>query len=274
MLIATNAKRPSDLYVQELRRSLSDLEFERMTSLDLEAIASRDLKFKQALEELRLMNHQGALQELLVMFDLQALYDHFLSFNTALQAPYHNHYHAGCMIINCYEGAYHEGLSEAETRQLLIAAMFHDFDHTAGRQSDAVNVKLAGMAVSMLPSMGLLSPEDSEVVRSIIEITRYPFDQEPKTPQERIIRDADLMQLYENDGERVRDQYLGLMREVSVRLEKQLTLREFIEGQGKFFKEQVVWYTEWSQRKARELDFEHRAAHLPVLLGAPSECVN
>lgn len=273
-IIATDAYRPSAGYVQRLRDKLNSLEHERMTSLDLEALTASDLAFKEALDGLQLMNLKDALQEILVMYDLQGLYDYYLSYNTALNAPYHNHYHAACMLANCLEGAHHEGLSELETRQLLVAALFHDFDHTAGRQADLVNIKLAGMAVSMLPSQGLLSTRDSETVRELVEVTCYPFTRAPETPAQRIIRDADLMQVYEDDEARLKEQYLGLKREVEVRLGRGLTLQEFIEGQGKFFKKQVVWYTEWAQRKAGELNFDARCARLARVLGASQGCVN
>lgn len=267
----TAADRPPVNYVQRLKGRMSDIEYDRETLLDDEGLVMSSLEFRAAWEGLRLASHPEALEKLIFMFDLQGIYDYYLSYNVALKAPYHNHYHVTCMVANCYEAARFEDLSEEDTRRLLIAALFHDFDHTAGKYDDMVNIKIASVTIAALKGAGLLQAADEEVIRGLILVTQYPFVHEPQSVMQRIIRDADLMQPYEEDNVKLVKQYLGLKKEVETKLGHQITTAEYVAGLERFFKEEVTWYTSWGLRKSQEHGYEAKVSRLLKSLGARGE---
>ena len=258
----TAAYRPLASWVNERQAAVDNRINERLGVYEMETLTLHDIKFEQAVKEYRLTGISDVLEDLVFIFDLQHLYSYYLKYNTALNAPYHNHYHVMCMMANCYEAGIHEDLSSAELRQLLIAAMFHDFDHSAGKSEDMVNIKIAMITVECLRAAGLLSHDDALVVRDIISVTQYPFVHEPVTKLQRIIRDADLMQPYEENAAVRLKQYEGLKQEIETKLQRKLTNDEFANGLKKFFKEEVVWYTEWARNKAQFRNWDYSTMSL------------
>ena len=115
-------------------------------------------------------------------------------------APYHNNYHAYSMVVNCaelYEGCAVVAvpqLHKVAPFQLLIAALFHDYAHSGGILSDAENITAACRLVTKEISPLLIVGDGEEVTR-LIQITHFPFKREPVTLEEKIIRDADLLQI-------------------------------------------------------------------------------
>jgi len=114
---------------------------------------------------------------------------------------YHNLRHTLHVLWLCYKACdyYQKDLTPREMRNLLIAALFHDFDHpgrphSGEKDPDAVNIKiaLAGLQRHVMPQDSAWLPQ----IAAIIEATHYPY----KTPGDeldllaKIIRDADLAQ--------------------------------------------------------------------------------
>jgi hypothetical protein len=96
----------------------------------------------------------------------------------------------------CYKACifYRDTLSQREMRNLLIAALFHDFDHTGKSGPDSVNI---GRSIAGLVEHLLYEDEASllEIVK-LIKATEYPytFPAEKLTLSCQIIRDADMSQ--------------------------------------------------------------------------------
>ena len=116
-----------------------------------------------------------------------------------LENPYHNLGHIGNVLFLCHEAiVYYTGLSlqidGREARNLLIAAIFHDFDHTGRAGDDWVNIKLAieGLRRHILP-------EDAahfDRIAEYITATKFPYETVAETlplPAQ-ILRDADKCQ--------------------------------------------------------------------------------
>lgn len=142
--------------------------------------------------------------------------------NTSRDAPYHNLFHTCCMIVNCYGMGKAQQLSSHELRDLVLAAAFHDFSHSAGYHDDDWNI---ATAIENLKSFfeheyrrytalmcdsahydgtsyyssfrDLWNDKIFENAAETIRVTRYPFNVEPVTIQQKIIRDCDLMQMFE-----------------------------------------------------------------------------
>lgn len=115
-----------------------------------------------------------------------------------LNNPYHNFRHMCHVVWLCWTACryYEKELTPRQRRALLIAAMFHDFNHTGKFGPDSVNIQRAIDAVDQY-----LDPADrdlrSDIVR-MIKATEYPY----KVPIELldlsalILRDADMSQAF------------------------------------------------------------------------------
>lgn len=110
--------------------------------------------------------------------------------------PYHNFRHMFHVLWLCYEACwfYQEQLTPRQKRNLLVAALFHDFNHSGMAGDDDLNIEKAVRAFKKF-----VVTEDLEAVEDIcelIEATQYPYI----TPTSelslsgKIIRDADISQ--------------------------------------------------------------------------------
>lgn len=110
-----------------------------------------------------------------------------------LRNPYHNFRHICHVLWMCYQACifYKDKLSKREMRNLLIAALFHDFDHTGKPVSDKINVSMAVAGIKK----HVAQEDESELnnIVAIIEATEWPYSvSSEKMPLlAQIIRDAD-----------------------------------------------------------------------------------
>jgi hypothetical protein len=110
--------------------------------------------------------------------------------------PYHNFRHMMHVTWLCYNSCffYTERLDKRDRRNLLVAALFHDFDHSGSTGPDIKNIELAlkGFKAHILPED---VPFHNEI-ETIIQATEYPYRDESTALALccQIIRDADLSQ--------------------------------------------------------------------------------
>ena len=108
--------------------------------------------------------------------------------------PYHNFRHIMHVLWLCYQACifYQKELNPRQMRNLLIAALFHDFDHAGMMGNDDLNITRAIRAVQKY-----LLPEDDEAMQDIvtlIAVTEYPHQPGTLDLRAHILRDADLAQ--------------------------------------------------------------------------------
>lgn len=243
-----------------------------LSLIDDDDLIASDLKLFVAIKNFRLMQlGEAAVKLVIERLNLEGFLSYFNEFNSTT-APYHGKYHSYCMVLNCYEGALHEKLSPTQTRALVVAALFHDFDHSGGSLSDEKNIELAlkGLSLAQVTERVATPLSDQELAQAVsaIKITKYPFEKQPDTILERIIRDADLMQIYEESTPLIRQQYLGLKSEIEKARNVKYGAQEYATGQDQWLKDNVVWYTAWAQRKALVRDWESARARLFTILSA------
>lgn len=182
--------------------------------------------------------------------------------NRAADAPYHNAYHADCLVIQADEAArfYAARGVAVEAKALLAAAFFHDFDHSAGELDDDYNIAQACGAVARhLPAAAGASEAEVAAVCALIRPTRYPFSPvDPEALEARILRDADLMQVFETDAEALFRQYDGLRVEVGRRQGHDISRADFAEGMLEWWAANTKWLTAWGTSRAVALDFDAR----------------
>lgn len=117
--------------------------------------------------------------------------------------PYHNNLHALCVFYNAMKII--DDINEKQTvisweqaRVLGIACLFHDCGHDGGKFNlcDEDNVKTA-----IKKAQEYLNEYDDsksfDAVKILIEATEFPYKLEPFNILEEIIRDADLMMIFE-----------------------------------------------------------------------------
>ena len=111
--------------------------------------------------------------------------------------PYHNFRHMTHVLWLCYQACsyYKEMLSPSQMRMLLIAAMFHDFDHSGLSGNDDLNIERAVRGFSKY-----IAPEDKSLEENIsllIRTTEFPHKGDPASTSllARILRDADMCQV-------------------------------------------------------------------------------
>lgn len=162
---------------------------------------------------------------------LPRAFRYLIEHNTSNSAPYHSLHHMLRVTYYCNEGSLYHRLDSKSRINLLIAAMFHDFNHSQGKEKDDVNVKIAcNGAIKWFNSNPLNSTNvDIEKVVSIIKSTQYPYviSTENLTIEQSIIRDADLMPSLDIDW--INNMIVGLKEEMKVP-----SYLHMVEGQKKF----------------------------------------
>lgn len=152
--------------------------------------------------------------------------------NPSNKVPYHNLDHCLTVVKWCGRLAGICSLPANEEKALILAAIFHDFDHTAGEQEDDVNIQ---RALTGLKRFGEIHRVDEELLNAAIEniqVTQFPFIYTPQTISQKIIRDADLLQSLEPN--RVEVLVDGLRKELEVKFKRKIPRGEFCENQVKF----------------------------------------
>lgn len=187
---------------------------------------------------------------------LLSAFNYIKSNSNSLEAPYHNLYHTQCVTYYVFFGAKASKLDEWGTTNLTLAALFHDFNHSAGLKTDRENIE---DAVSGWREFGLsnrLSQLRLIEVEKLIRCTEYPFRLKPQSPFEEIIRDADLLQITCPQWEEMI--YEGLVQELSnTKMNLGQPLEEFRREFAKAYREfwlQAEFHSEWgkSLRAANE----------------------
>ena len=129
-------------------------------------------------------------------------YFRVLFFNSNnLYNTYHNFRHMLHVLWLCHKACryYQNELTPRQMRNLLVAALFHDFDHPGHPQPgeddpDRINIPIAiaGLRRYVLPADRPFLRE----IEALIEATHYPYkiDSDKLDLLDRIIRDADLAQ--------------------------------------------------------------------------------
>lgn len=172
-------------------------------------------------------------------YDLAIARDFIIEFNKGRNLRYHNTEHCFTVARLCHNLASLDScyFTDWEMKMMIAAAMFHDFDHT-GRDPDSRNIELAvsGMRHFFADS----SETDKTVMEELIRVTEYPFVREPTSNMQRVIRDADLLHVYEPNH--VETSIYGLRYEIEDQLGYDIPIVDFV-ATNKEFVSNIRWYT-------------------------------
>jgi hypothetical protein len=118
-------------------------------------------------------------------------------------------------------------LNDVNSEELLMAALFHDFNHSMGKEKDDVNVKDAKKGLRKFITDEKINL-DIDFMEEIIDATQYPYviDTKDLNIHQSIIRDCDLCQIYEYDW--LKQNIFGLS------VEMKIDVVDLLLGQRKF----------------------------------------
>ncbi len=166
----------------------------------------------------------------------QAIFNHAQN----LCNPYHNFRHMCHVAWLCYQAClfYKDVLLPIDMRSLLIAALFHDFDHCGKTGPDIKNIERAigGLKKHLLPE----DLFEFGQIATLIRYTEFPYT----IPSNKlslcgqIIRDADLSQVFSVAW--IQQSVFGLARE----WEK--SPLEVLKSQNAFY-DSLNFSTDWAQ---------------------------
>ena len=142
-------------------------------------------------------------------------------------------------------------------RDLIIAAMFHDFDHSGMMGNDDLNIARAVMGFEKY-----IAQEDqarAEHIIALIQVTEYPYQiaSEHLSLCGQIIRDADLSQALSPAW--IQQVVFGLAAEW------QKKPIEVLKAQGAFHKN-LKLHTEWARQMFSQTDIDKKIIEAKELL--------
>jgi hypothetical protein len=206
---------------------------------------------------LNLSHHPDILEDIFQLYNLQEYLKYFNEKDTTIQFnSYHNRVHSYSVALNCYEGAIYSKLDPQQIRILLLAGLFHDFNHSQGWYDDKQNVEIAVKGFTdihaIVPCDKQIYHEDFLKVKAAIRATKIPYnDMVVKDIIFKLIRDADNMMPYELSSVRL-NSYIGLLSEVNNL--KDVFISDFCEDILKYTTK-IKWNTRWAKQKYLVLDF-------------------
>lgn len=138
-------------------------------------------------------------EQTLAVYDLHALYPYWLEYNSGEDNSYHGQQHLAVVGLHAHRLAEKHLDTSEEALALLLAGLYHDYDHTADiRVNDKVNIRLALTAWETIAiEFGFGDLKDQ--VSRLISVTEHSA--KASTPDEFIIREADYSYELEPDRE-------------------------------------------------------------------------
>lgn len=216
------------------RRDRSKVDFAQIPSFSERKIPMVDKSIPLAPVLNGYLMHRPALS--LANYRLLGVFNWVCENNKSDLLPYHNTHHMAYVAWMASELMTSSGepYSEEDVKAVLVAGIFHDFDHTGGRTKDRVNIERAINGYHLAKETLDMSDLDDAVVEGLIAVTEHPFIREPKTLGEKCIRDADaLYPILINDPDVILSR---LHAEMEVHVGRKVTAEEMVDGYLDFTK--------------------------------------
>jgi len=177
--------------------------------------------------------------------------------NKSNNLPYHGIDHLFEVMRFCYVTMENDDLckeSMINKKELLIAALFHDYNHSGGKETDDVNITYAIDGVKLFYNENPVF--DLDEVISLIKITQYPYTvlESDLTLSGKILRDSDLCYLFHDLS--IVKLYSGLRSEFGN------SLSDFLKNQTNFLesvnfnieRNYLMWNNLYKDIRFRELN--------------------
>lgn len=173
----------------------------------------------------------------LTQLGLYDLWQYVVENNPSEKAPYHNTTHMLYMAWLADEFFQAHSSDEqfaSNQREMIVAALFHDFDHSGGHEPDSVNIDRAVAAWHIAYDKVQPKHINPKLVETFIRVTQYPYTGIVTTLAGKCLRDADLLYttVMGNPHIVLRD----LKAELEIQLKKEITIEEAAESYKEFIR--------------------------------------
>lgn len=212
---------------------------ERITSLDLSVNPSFDI-----------------LRTIMKEYKIESFLDYYLSNNPENKDCYHNRLHTLVATLDAIEGASFEKVVGADMVSVILAMLFHDSLHSCGKYPDSVNIDTAcedfkkAFSICADSSAGVHKSKEYifDTTLDLIQCTKWPTPKtnNPDKPLQTIVRDADLMAIYQNKAQRL-PLLVGLYNEMRYGFD--VDEYSFLDQQATFATN-IKWRTRWASIKS------------------------
>ena len=214
----------------------------------------------------------AAILDIMEQYDLGGCVRWILENNPSQALPYHNFNHSLWVAYHAHEAYLQSTDGKNPPKELILAALFHDFGHSGGFfADDSKNVEAAISGfMRWIRQTNAARNTDVHVVHYLIRLTKYPFElpetdlyhilvnQEEYSLQLNCLRDADMMQ---NCNDTLLSNFVGVKQELfrhdsyAEYTEKTLVFLRGIEYETQYGKEvgqpllnMAIEQMEWFQR--------------------------
>lgn len=189
-------------------------------------------------------NNRHEAETYLIQEGLNDVIPYLLANNDANLLPYHNFNHLMTIVKWCGRMSSYYPLNAVQRRGLILAAAFHDFNHSGGHSTDISNITMALIGLTDFSCKFSIPNDVYDIAVDCIRVTEFPFRHTPTTLAQSIIRDADLLQGIEPTVKYT--MVNGLRREIEVSLGRPMTEVEFCE-RNIMFRSSLMFYTTYAQ---------------------------
>lgn len=198
------------------------------------ALAMENLSREKIIVEARILADHLGVNEVL---------DYVMQNNPSKDLPYHNNIHQLLMAVTAVRlytvtprvSLGLDNFDFEEATALFVAGLFHDYNHTGGKDEDYINIHYALEAFCVFMTQ-FRSPTriniNEQMVMALIRSTEWPWKKEEFHYLQGILRDADILVQLELVGTFMPID--GLPRELEHRLGKLVTPVEMANGQEQF----------------------------------------
>lgn len=162
-----------------------------------------------------------------ITLGMQDVFEYVRINNPTQNLPYHGNFHQFLVAVTAFQ--LYPLIEPKYARNIFAAALFHDFNHSGGKESDAENIERA--VAGWKTAFGDDQRFNQTTVVGLIRATLYPWEGEP-TLFQGILRDADILASMDMAG--VLEPINGLPQELQHKLGKVLTPKEMMKGQRSF----------------------------------------
>lgn len=169
---------------------------------------------------------------------LDAVWDWVKSHNSGSDLPYHNNQHLfhvariADQLLSLESEPTH-----ADSIVLILACLFHDFDHSGGLLDDTCNIErsiqgLRSFAETDLGHRVFQNDVTVSDVEDLIRITQFPFVHTPQEILGECLRDADLLYSFSSVGTHA--VVTGLRQETAVKTGELIKPLDYVKQQREF----------------------------------------
>jgi hypothetical protein len=145
-------------------------------------------------------------------YDLGGMVRWILENNPSQALPYHNFNHSLWVANYVQDIHLFEADGEPPARELVVAALFHDFDHSGGFfTDDSQNIERTIAGFSRWCAENFIGGDFYTTASDLIRWPQYPFREKSPSLEIACLRDADMMQ---NCNDTLLANFVGIKQEL------------------------------------------------------------